>query len=131
MFTDQFRHELGSYMKSQGDKLLAHQRSVVSTTYNTKTGNLARSLSESPAVTESTGSVGVEVSYPVYMRFLDMKKTWSKKQQKLVKKRRYAPIYNKYVYGYLKSDIFKKLNELIPKTMIRAIENNIREAKKS
>lgn len=129
MFTDQFRHELGSYMKSQGDKLLAHQRAIASNFYNNKTGNLMRSLSSSPVLTENSDEAGVEVSYPVYMRFLDMKKVLSKKKQKLVKKSRYTPIYNKYVYGYLKSDIFKKLNEIIPKTMIRAIENNIREVK--
>lgn len=129
MFTDQFTHELGSYMNSQGEKLLARQRSVASSTYNTKTGNLMSALSASPVQTSDTRSVGVEVSYPIYIRFLDMKKSWSKKKQKLVKKKRYAPIYNKYVYGYLKSDIFKKLNEFIPRVMIRAIESNIKEAK--
>lgn len=129
MFTDQFTHELGSYMNSQGEKLLARQRSVASSTYNTKTGNLMSALSASPVQTSDTRSVGVEVSYPIYIRFLDMKKVWSKKKQKLVKKKRYAPIYNKYVYGYLKSDIFKKLNEFIPRVMIRAIESNIKEAK--
>lgn len=116
-------------MNSQGEKLLARQRSVASSTYNTKTGNLMSSLSASPVQTSDTRAVGVEVSYPIYIRFLDMKKTWSKKKQKLVKKKRYAPIYNKYVYGYLKSDIFKKLNEFIPRVMIRAIESNIKEAK--
>lgn len=129
MFTDQFTHELGSYMNSQGEKLLARQRSVASSTYNTKTGNLMSALSASPVQTSDTRAVGVEVSYPIYIRFLDMKKVWSKKKQKLVKKKRYAPIYNKYVYGYLKSDIFKKLNEFIPRVMIRAIESNIKEAK--
>lgn len=129
MFTDQFTHELGSYMNSQGEKLLARQRSVASSTYNTKTGNLMSALSASPVQTSDTRSVGVEVSYPIYIRFLDMKKVWSKKKQKLVKKKRYAPIYNKYVYGYLKSDIFKKLNEFIPRVMIRAIESNIKTVK--
>lgn len=130
MFTDQFRHELGNYMKGQGDKLLAHQRSVVSATYNTKTGNLMRYLSAGPVVQGNLfGGASVEVAYPIYIRFLDMKKTWSKKKQKLVRKKRYTPVYNKYVYGYLKSDIFKKLNELIPRVMIRAIQNNIREVR--
>lgn len=71
MFTDQFNHELGNYMKSQGEKLLAHQRSVASSTYNTKTGNLMRYLSAGPVVQGTS----VEVPYPIYIRFLDMKKT--------------------------------------------------------
>lgn len=129
MFTDQFTHELGSYMNSQGEKLLAYQRSVASSTYNTKTGNLMSALSASPVQTNDTRAVGVEVSYPIYIRFLDMKKSWSKKKQRLVNKKRYEPIYNKYVYGYLKSDLWKKLMRAIPEQMIKIIEGNIKTVK--
>ena len=39
------------------------------------------------------------------------------------KKKRYAPIYNKYVCGYLKADVHRTLNRLVPKIMINAIED--------
>lgn len=47
----------------------------------------------------------------------------------MVRKKKYAPIYNKYVYGYLKSAVWKKLNELVPRMMIRTIEENIKSVK--
>lgn len=46
-----------------------------------------------------------------------------KKGRKGKKKKRYAPIYNKYVYGYLKADVHRKLNRLVPSIMINAIED--------
>ena len=39
------------------------------------------------------------------------------------KKKRYAPIYNKFVYGYLEADVHRKLNRLVPSIMINAIED--------
>ena len=42
------------------------------------------------------------------------------------KKKRYAPIYNKYVYGYLKSSVLRKLNRLVPEIMINAINDNFK-----
>ena len=126
MFTDQFKHEINSYLKSQGDRLLKHQSVIARTAYNTKTGTLARFLSGSSTVQgEIFGGTGVEVAYPKYIRFLDMKKSYARKKRRYVKKRKYVPIYNKYVYGYLKSDIWKKLMEVVPKHMIQTIESNI------
>jgi hypothetical protein len=128
MLTDEFKHELNGYLMSQGEKLLAHQRSIASSSYNSVTGNLIKALSARPQTGIETGGVGVEVNYPVYIRFLDMKKRRSA-GGKIVRKKHYSQIYNKYVYGYLKSDIWKKLNRLIPAQMIRAIESNIKSVK--
>ena len=61
---------------------------------------------------------------PIHIRFLDLKKTRSGK-----KKRNYTPIYNRYVYGYLKSDIWRMLMAALPKQMIRTIEDNIKTLK--
>lgn len=129
MFTDQFIHDLGSYMEHQGERLLERQKSSFGETYESRSGSLARALSARPVIKTSGNSVSVEVSYPIHIRFLDMKKRWSKKNQKMVRKKKYAPIYNKYVYGYLKSDIHRKLNELIPRVMIWAIDGNIKTVK--
>ena len=130
MFTDQFIHDLNSYLKRQGDNLLEKQKSVFDATYTSRSGSLARTLSSKSTVTGNLfGGAMVEVAYPIHIRFLDMKKRWSKKKEKMVRKKKYAPIYNKYVYGYLKSDIHRKLNELIPRVMIWAIEGNIKTVK--
>ena len=48
----------------------------------------------------SVQSMSVTVSYPKHIRFLDMKKSRSGE-----KKKRYAAIYNKQVYGHLKSGV--------------------------
>ena len=111
MLSDEFKHDVNSYMQRQADKLLAHQASIARNTYSTRTGSLARALA----------SKGVSLPYPKHIRFLDMKKTKSGK-----KKRRYEPIYNKYVYGYLKSDIYKMMMAAIPKQMIKIIEMDIK-----
>lgn len=56
----------------------------------------------------------------LHIRFLDMKKGRNGKRKKL-----YAPIYNKYVYGYLKSEVARKPNRMVPDVMINAIKDNI------
>ena len=130
MFTDQFTHELNSYLKRQGDSLLEKQKSVFEATYTSRSGSLARALSSKSVATGNLfGGASVEVAYPIHIRFLDMKKRWSKKNERMVRKKKYAPIYNKYVYGYLKSAVWKKLNELVPRMMIRTIEENIKSVK--
>lgn len=120
MITDQFKHEVNSYMKGQADKLLAHQSSVFSSSYVSRTGTLAQALQNTPQVQDCR----VDIPYPVHIRFLDLKKTRVGN-----KKRHYTPIYNKYVYGYLKSGIWKMLNAAIPDQMIRTIESTISNVK--
>lgn len=129
MFTDQFKHEINSFLQGQGDRLLARQKSVFDATYQPRSGSLARALSDKPAVRVTDSSFSIEVEYPLHIRFLDMKKRWSKKKERMVRKKKYAPIYNKYVYGYLKSGIQNRLNEFISRVMIRAIEDNFKSVK--
>lgn len=40
MFTDQFKHELNSYLKGQGKKLLAHQSSIADQAFKVRSGQL-------------------------------------------------------------------------------------------
>ncbi len=119
MFTNQFKHEINSYMRSQADKLLAHQTAIFSSAYTSRTGTLAQALQSEPQVQD----MRVDIPYPKHIRFLDMKKS------KGGKKKNYKPIYNRYVYGYLKSDIWKKLNSAIPRQMIKTIEGVITSVK--
>lgn len=128
MFTDQFKHELNSYMKSQGERLLATQRTIASTAFNVKSGALMRALSSHPTIENVASGVGVDISYPKYIRLLDLKKV-KLKNGKYRKKKRYEPIYNKYVHGYLKSDVWRTLNKLIPKHMVRIMEDTFKTVK--
>lgn len=48
-----------------------------------------------------------------------------KKSRKGKKKKRYAAIYNKQVYGHLKSGVWKFLMAALPKQMIRTMEDTI------
>ena len=120
MLTDQFKHEINSYMKRQGDKLLAKQHEVARNTYSKRSGRLLAALGREAAV----GDCRLDLPYPVHIRFLDMKRiSRGRKRNKSV----YAPIYNKYVYGYVVSPVRRMLMAYIPKQMVRIIESNIED----
>ena len=114
MFADEFKHEVGAYLQDQAAKLLTRQGEIASATYKERTGRLTESLNHLPF--PSGGKI--EVTYPKHIRFLDMKKGRGGKRKK-----RYAPIYNKYVYGYLVAEVRRKLNSLVPDIMINAFKD--------
>lgn len=116
MITDQFTHEVGTFLQDQAAKLLTHQGEIASATYQERTGKLTESLNHLPYPKGGR----IELRYPIHIRFLDIKKGRNGKRKK-----RYAPIYNKYVYGYLKSEVARKLNRMVPDIMINAIKDNI------
>lgn len=112
MFTDELKHEIGSYLEGQGRKLLNRQVNIFDATYSSKTGALSSALHGAPQV----DGMQVTMNYPKHIRFLDMKKGANGRRKK-----KYAAIYNKYVYGYLKADVWKTLNKAIPRQMVKAI----------
>lgn len=115
MFADEFKHEVGRYLESQTEKLFVRQREAAADApYYRRTGRLRDALWNLP----TAQGTKITINYPLHIRFLDMKKS-----RKGKKRRRYAPIYNKYVYGYLKADVHRKLNRLVPSIMINAIED--------
>ena len=120
MIADSFKHQINRFLASQGSALLAHQKAIADATYGTRTGSLARALSGQPEVSD----LKVSLPYPKHIRFLDMKKSRSGK-----KKKRYAAIYNKQVYGHLKSGVWKFLMAALPKQMIRTIEDTFHTIK--
>ena len=114
MFADEFKHEVGTYLKRKAEVLLESQAAIASANYSRRSGQLSDALQGTPSVQ----SMSVTVSYPLHIRFLDMKKGRRGK-----KKKRYAPIYNKYVYGYLVADVRRTLNRMIPDVMINAFHD--------
>ena len=65
--------------------------------------------------------MSVTVSYAKHIRFLGMKKSRSGK-----KKKHYAAIYNKQVYGHQKSGVWKFHMAAMPKQMIRTMVETIK-----
>ena len=115
MFADEFKHEVGRYLENQTEKLFVRQREAAAEApYYRRTGRLKDALWNRP----SASGTKIEITYPLHIRFLDMKKG-----RKGKRKKRYAPIYNKYVYGYLVADIRRTLNRMIPDIMINAFHD--------
>lgn len=134
MFED-FKHSIGDFYRSQSADLLHKQLSISQAILQERTGRLNQFLSGG-MVRVDEESMTVTVPYPIYIRFLDMKraalktetvdKTVTRGGRKVRKrtkrgkiKQNYAPIYNKYVYGYLKSAVYRRLRSTLPSFMIR------------
>ena len=115
MLTDEFRHDLGVLLRTQTTALLAKQNAMAATSLERRSGRLLSSLQESPAIDDR----GVTMSYPKYIRFIDMKYGAGGQRKKKV------PIYNRQVYGYLVGGVRRWLNRVIPGLMIRAIDGAI------
>lgn len=131
MFSDEFKKDVGSFLQTQSHDLLAKQLSVSKAVYTERTGMLNAALaSDTTAVVDQNG-MSVTLSYPLHIRFLDMKrssrggslsvkaairnhKKVSRQVRKGNVKTNYAPIYNRYVYGYLKAAVRRRLRGVVP-----------------
>jgi len=115
MLSDEFRNDLSKVLNTQSSALLAKQNAIAATSLQNRSGRLAASFQKKPSVTVS----GVTMTYPKYIRFIDMKYGPGGKRKKKV------PIYNRQVYGYLVGGVRRWLNRVIPAFMIRAIDGTI------
>ena len=115
MLSDEFRNDLQKVLSTQSSALLAKQNAIAATSLQNRSGRLAASFQKKPSVTCS----GVTMTYPKYIRFIDMKYGPGGKRKKKV------PIYNRQVYGYLVGGVRRWLNKVIPALMIRAIDGTI------
>lgn len=115
MFTDEFKHDLQGVLNTQSAALLAKQNAIAATSLKRRSGRLTSSLQERPAVNGG----GVTMSYPKYIRFIDMRYGRGGRRKKKV------PIYSRQVYGYLVGGVRRWLNRVIPDFMIRAIDGAI------
>ena len=132
---EEFKHTLGDFYRRQSSELLHKQLGISKAVYNERTGRLNTFLSGGYAKIDES-SMEVTIPYPIYIRFLDMRraavktetvdKTVRRNGRKVLKKVRqgrkkssYAPIYNKYVYGYLVSATRRRLRSAVPSFLIR------------
>lgn len=110
MLTNELNNEIGSFLGNQADTMLSKQLAVAEAVYTPRTGTLNKALASKPYKVSGTT---VTVRYPLHVRFLDMKKGSTGR-----KKQKYAPIYNRNVYGYLKAAVSKKLKRCIPALLL-------------
>lgn len=119
MFADEFKHEVGKFLENQTEKLFIRQREAAADApYYRRTGRLKDALWNMP----SAQGTKITIEYPLHIRFLDMKKS-----RKGKRKKRYGPIYNKFVYGYMNAGVRRQLNRMVPGIMINAFESTFTE----
>ncbi len=118
MLTENYIHTLNGLLMEQGEQLLATQKMIATVYYANRTGYLVSTLGQAPTVS----NLKMTLQYPMYIRFLDMKKGKGGK-----KKKNYEPIYNKYVYGYLYGGIYRRLKAALGGYVRREIVRNFTE----
>lgn len=68
-----------------------------------RTGALSAHMKSGPySVTSESDNATLTITYPLYMRFLDLRMRGNKPKE------RYTPIYNKYVWGFLMGYIYSR-----------------------
>ena len=115
MLSDEFRQDARSLLNTQSTALLAKQNAIAASSLRRRSGRLASSLQGSAAL----GDSNVTVTYPKYIRFIDMKLGKGGRRKKKV------PIYNRQVYGYLVGGVRRWLNRVIPDLMVRSIDGTL------
>lgn len=108
-------------LRKGAERLTEIQLSVLKRTYVSHTGDLAANLASKPiTVSADNNNVSLVIRYLFYLRFLDLK--YSSKGKK---KKRYAPIYNKYVYGFLMGYIYNNLRQGLTAVVVRELPTTV------
>lgn len=87
-------------------ELTARQKRVANQPSVRKSGHLADSIGGNYIVTSQDNVTTLTLTYPVYIRYLDMQYRGKEPNRKTKKK---APIYNRLVYGFLQGYIYNSL----------------------
>ena len=111
--------EVSSYFKdlltSRANNLLEHQEVVAAMSYNSRSGSLLQSTQQQPVLNDALGKRLI-LSYPLHIRFLDMK-------------RGREPIYNRFIWGYLFTGTYmallRGLTGRVTMTVVRSIEGQV------
>lgn len=119
--------EVSSYFKdlltSRANNLLEHQEVVAAMSYNSRSGALLQSTQQQPVLNDALGKRLI-LSYPLHIRFLDMKRGRSGRRKKV-----YEPIYNRFIWGYLFTGTYmallRGLTGRVTMTVVRTIEGHV------
>ena len=103
-----FRDTLSRGLPKAADNLLSIQKNVLNSVYQQRSGLLNDLLSSKPySVHVTDSSASMTINYIAQIRFMDMKR--NPRSGKV--KKPYAPIYNKYVWGFLMGYTYNLLRE--------------------
>ena len=109
------KSEASGYFKdlltSRANNLLEHQTVVAAMSYNSRSGELLRSVQQSPSL-NGASDAELTLEYPLYIRFLDMKKGRGGRKKK---------VYEPGTYMAL----LRGLTGRISMTVVRAIEGEV------
>ncbi len=119
--------EVSSYFKdlltSRANNLLEHQEVVAAMSYNSRSGALLQSTQQQPVLSDALGKRLI-LSYPLHIRFLDMKRGRGGRRKKV-----YEPIYNRFIWGYLFTGTYmallRGLTGRVTMTVVRTIEGHV------
>lgn len=100
-------------------ELTARQKRVANQPSVRKTGHLADSIGGNYIITSQDNVTTLTLTYPVYIRYLDMQ--YRTKPTRKQKKK--APIYNKLVYGFMKGYIYSRLRGGLARYLVEKIQN--------
>jgi hypothetical protein len=97
---------ISTMMRDAGLLLFGKQMMVLDNAFKTKTGDTERWLGDRSHINVTATSDGAQlvIDYPSYFHFLDLKYSRYGK-----KKQTYAPIYNKYVFGFLMGYLYNNI----------------------
>lgn len=108
-------------LRKGGERLTQIQLRILNSTYVRHTGDLEGNLASKPvSISTANDSVSLEIRYMFYLRLLDLK--YSSKRKK---KKRYAPIYNKYVYGFLMGYIYNNLRQGLSAVVVNEMPSTV------
>ena len=122
--------EVSSYFEglltSRANNLLSHQEVVAAMSYNSRSGALLESTQQQPVLNDALGKRLI-LSYPLHIRFLDMKRGRSGRKKKV-----YEPIYNRFsIWGYLFTGTYmallRGLTGRVTMTVVRTIEGQVKD----
>ena len=102
-----FREIVSEGLPKTADNLLSTQKNILNRTYMERSGELNRLLSSKPYTVNVTDyGASMQINYIAKIRFLDMKRSPFGKVKKS-----YAPIYNKYIWGFLMGYTYSVLRQ--------------------
>lgn len=124
--TDDFSVDLlESIMSDAATKLVRRQLFIAQRRYLSRSGDLRRVLGASPFhVIRGSSTISLLISYPFYIRFLDLQKTTTGRNKK-----RYYPIYNRLIWGFMMGYTYGRLRRGLSGAVNNAfqlITNNIK-----
>lgn len=111
-------------LTAAGPEILKEQRNAVTIKYSRRTGNITDSLSNDIlSIGPYAGGIRLAIAYTTGIRFLDMRKTASGAKKKV-----YAPVYNKQLFGYVYGVIYPQLRYGLNKSIETEILDELKQS---